>query len=128
MRTALASKQTHHVGSNVVVDARQRRLGVFTVPRCVPAGWISLISYRHFSPNMRAVRTPDDWLGRIGIEVTQRHNASADALATAQLLMIALERARRQVTTSTGRCTSWERRSAIRVISRRRPSRVTGET
>ena len=48
-----------------------------------------------FPVHGRSARTLDDWLQVFDIEVGQRHNASADALATAQLLLIALERARR---------------------------------
>jgi len=48
-----------------------------------------------FPEHARSARTLDDWLRLFGIEVSQRHNASADALATAQLLLIALERAHR---------------------------------
>ena len=48
-----------------------------------------------FPEHARTARLLDDWLAVFGIEVVQRHNASADALATAQLLLIALERARR---------------------------------
>lgn len=48
-----------------------------------------------FPEHARTARLLDDWLQVFGIEVAQRHNASADALATAQLLLITLERARR---------------------------------
>lgn len=48
-----------------------------------------------FPEHARTARLLDEWLSVFGIEVAQRHNASADALATAQLLLIALERARR---------------------------------
>lgn len=40
-------------------------------------------------------RVLDDWIGRFGIRIEARHNALADALATAQLLQVALGRARR---------------------------------
>ena len=48
-----------------------------------------------FPEHARSARTLDDWLRLFGIDISQRHNASADALATAQLLLIALERAHR---------------------------------
>lgn len=48
-----------------------------------------------FPERARHARMLDDWLRIFGIELAQRHNASADALATAQLLLVALERARR---------------------------------
>lgn len=38
----------------------------------------------------------DDWTGRLGIENPARHNATADALVTAQLLQVTLAAARRQ--------------------------------
>jgi DNA polymerase III subunit epsilon len=39
-------------------------------------------------------RSLDDWLTRFNIVVQQRHNALADALATAQLLQVCMERAK----------------------------------
>lgn len=41
-------------------------------------------------------RVLDDWTGRFGIRIEARHNALADALATAQLLQVARARARRK--------------------------------
>lgn len=46
-----------------------------------------------FPEHARRVRSLDEWLATFGIEIGQRHNAAADALATAQLLLIALQRA-----------------------------------
>jgi DNA polymerase-3 subunit epsilon len=40
-----------------------------------------------------AERTLDDWAGMFGVENYARHDAVADALATAQLLLVALARA-----------------------------------
>lgn len=45
---------------------------------------------------MRSHRVLDDWIGRFGIRIEARHNALADALATAQLLQIAQSQARRR--------------------------------
>jgi DNA polymerase-3 subunit epsilon len=45
---------------------------------------------------MRSHRVLDDWIGRFGIRIEARHNALADALATAQLLQIAQSQARRK--------------------------------
>ena len=45
---------------------------------------------------MRSHRVLDDWIGRFGIRIAVRHNAQADALATAQLLQIAQSQARRK--------------------------------
>lgn len=51
----------------------------------------------------RARRTLDDWLQEYGIEVLERHDALADAFASAQLLLVLLARAERQgVATDTG--------------------------
>ena len=41
-------------------------------------------------------RSLDDWLERFGIENYRRHDALADALATAQLLLVVLAEARRR--------------------------------
>ena len=49
-----------------------------------------------FPTSDRALRTLDDWLARFGIEAPYRHRASADALVTAELLLVALAEARRQ--------------------------------
>lgn len=38
----------------------------------------------------------DDWIGHFGLQVGERHHASADALATAELALILFSRARRQ--------------------------------
>lgn len=43
---------------------------------------------------MRSHRVLDDWINRFGIRIEARHNALADALATAQLLQIAQSQAR----------------------------------
>lgn len=45
---------------------------------------------------MRSHRVLDDWIGRFGIHIEARHNALADALATAQLLQIAQSQATRK--------------------------------
>lgn len=38
----------------------------------------------------------DEWIAHFGLQVQQRHNASADALATAELALILFSKARRQ--------------------------------
>lgn len=38
----------------------------------------------------------DDWIGRFGLQVQERHHASADAQVTAELMLILLSQARRQ--------------------------------
>lgn len=47
-------------------------------------------------PDERSARTLDDWLLRFGIQNHDRHDALADALATAQLLLVVLAAADRQ--------------------------------
>lgn len=47
-------------------------------------------------PGRAAARSLDDWLAACGIEIHDRHNALADAVATAMLLLTVLEEARRQ--------------------------------
>lgn len=44
-------------------------------------------------PQARKLRALDDWIGHFGIRIEGRHNALADALATAQLLQVALQQA-----------------------------------
>lgn len=45
-------------------------------------------------PLAHRYRALDDWIGHFGIRIDARHNALADALATAQLFQIALAQAR----------------------------------
>ncbi len=47
-------------------------------------------------------RSLDDWLARYGIVAYQRHDALADAIATAQLLQVLFERARTQGLSTVG--------------------------
>jgi DNA polymerase-3 subunit epsilon len=44
-------------------------------------------------PLARKLRALDDWIGNFNIRIDARHNALADALATAQLLQVALSHA-----------------------------------
>jgi DNA polymerase-3 subunit epsilon len=41
-------------------------------------------------PLAKKYRALDDWIGHFGIRIDARHNALADALATAQLFQVAL--------------------------------------
>ena len=41
-------------------------------------------------------RVLDDWIGRFNIRIEARHNALADALATAQLFQIAIAQAHKR--------------------------------
>ncbi|NOT19100.1 MAG: 3'-5' exonuclease, partial [Sideroxydans sp.] len=42
-----------------------------------------------YPPLAYSHRVLDDWIGRFSIRIDVRHNALADALATAQLLLVA---------------------------------------
>lgn len=52
-------------------------------------------------PLARKYRALDDWVGHFGISIDARHNALADALATAQLLQVAHAQALKKNITST---------------------------
>ncbi len=56
--------------------------------------WIDLAELLPALVPMNECRTMDDWLQRFSIRLLQRHDALADALATAQMLMVVLHLAR----------------------------------
>ncbi len=56
--------------------------------------WIDLAELLPALLPMNECRTMDDWLQRFSIRLLQRHDALADALATAQMLMVVLHLAR----------------------------------
>ncbi|MEK0361206.1 3'-5' exonuclease [Pseudomonas sp. CBC3] len=62
----------------------------------------------------------DDWCSRFGLQVLQRHHASADALVTAELALILLSKARRQGLDSLAalnqRLTNWRRRQQAQLM------------
>lgn len=79
------------------------------------------IDLAHLAPLLcPQVRFPnaglDDWLEHFGLQVQQRHNASADALVSAELALILFNRARRQQLDSPDllarRVSNWKRRQA----------------
>jgi DNA polymerase-3 subunit epsilon len=47
-------------------------------------------------PLAKKYRALDDWIGHFGIRIDVRHNALADALATAQLFQVAHAHARKR--------------------------------
>ena len=58
--------------------------------------WLDLATLAPvFFPDRKATDL-DSWLAAFGIECTTRHDALSDAYATAQLLLVALEKARRE--------------------------------
>ena len=63
-----------------------------------PRHWLDLAQLAPvlFPGPERAQRTLDDWLGEFGIACAARHDALADAFATAQLLLVLLAQAERQ--------------------------------
>ena len=69
--------------------------------------WLDLAHWRRRSCPRRAWRTGglDDWLGYFGLRAHARHGAAYDALATAELFLILLARARRAVSPRCPRCT-----------------------
>lgn len=62
------------------------------------ARWIDLaqLAPALLPASAKSCRSLDDWLGAFGIEVPGRHDALADAYATAQLLLVLLAEAERQ--------------------------------
>jgi DNA polymerase III subunit epsilon len=62
--------------------------------RRLPNAWLDVADVAAALQPQHASRSLDDWLGAFGIECTQRHRASADALATAELLLRLLPAAR----------------------------------
>lgn len=56
----------------------------------LPARWLDLeplAAALSTDPGAAQRRSLDDWLGAFAIDVTERHNAAVDALATAELLL-----------------------------------------
>ncbi|QKT04647.1 3'-5' exonuclease [Ectothiorhodospiraceae bacterium 2226] len=74
--------------------ALRRHLGV----RALPNVWLDLARLLPalFPGAPAGQASLDDWLARFGIPALQRHSAHADALAAAQLFLIALNKARSQ--------------------------------
>lgn len=62
----------------------------------------------------------DDWTGHFGLQVHQRHHASADALVTAELALILFSHARRQGIDSldalAARLNNWRRRQNAQML------------
>ncbi|WP_437881937.1 3'-5' exonuclease [Pseudomonas sp. LRF_L74] len=62
----------------------------------------------------------DDWLGHFNLQASERHNASADALATAELALILFSKARQQGIDNLAylerRLQSWRRRRQVPIL------------
>jgi len=69
--------------------ALQEHLGIGT-----QSLWIDLAELLPALYPSNECRTMDDWLQRFSIRLPQRHDALADALATAQMLLVVLQMAR----------------------------------
>lgn len=68
---------------------------------------LALLAPALFPDHERTARTLDDWMQRFGIENYSRHDAVADALATAQLLLVMLAAA------GTRGLTTWEQLAGL---------------
>jgi DNA polymerase III subunit epsilon len=64
--------------------------------RSFPNAWLDLAELAPaVDPEGASNKSLDDWLARYGIDVSTRHNAAADALATAMLAQHLMSRSRR---------------------------------
>lgn len=83
----------YHALFDATILARHAR-GVLGLK--LPTDWLDLglVLPMLFDAKPVGVRDLDHWLDRFGIRCRHRHGAGADALATAQLLLMALEKAR----------------------------------
>ena len=96
---------------------------------CATPGWTSPTSRRCCGPVL-GQRTLDDWLGACGIDCAQRHQAAADTLATAELLLHLWPAARAEGVADFRGPVAAGRTAALAVLSaalsRRRPSSDIG--
>jgi DNA polymerase-3 subunit epsilon len=95
-------------------DAEVLRRAMAQVPGLqAPADWLDLarLAPALFPGPDRARRALDDWLAEFGIQSPQRHDALADAYATAQLLLVLLAEAERQGADNVTRLRRLERSS-----------------
>lgn len=77
----------------ILTRATRRYLDVKLKNAFLDLAWLMPALY---PDSANTLRTLDDWLGRFDIAAPARHRASADALVTAELLLVALTEARRQ--------------------------------
>jgi DNA polymerase-3 subunit epsilon len=73
--------------------AAREYLGSSVANRWIDLAWLAPALYPELAAGRRAL---DDWTEAFGIDNSQRHNAVADACATAQLFLVLLARARNQ--------------------------------
>jgi DNA polymerase-3 subunit epsilon len=70
----------------------------------IPGPWLDLarLAPALYPESARTLRALDDWLHAFGIAALERHDALADAYATAQLLLVLLAEAERQRAATVG--------------------------
>ena len=85
----------------------------------------SFLDVAELAPMLRPDNRPrhnrlDEWCSHFGLQVAQRHHASADALATAELALILLSKARRQGLVNLAalnlRLANWRRRQRAQLM------------
>ncbi len=81
----------HAAFDRTMIDRATRQyLGTTIGNPWIDLAYVAPALYPHMAPGCRAL---DDWTAAFNIENPQRHNAVADAYATAQLLLVMLARA-----------------------------------
>lgn len=78
---------------NMLARALKRHLGIRLENPFIDLAWLLPAL---FPASAKGRHTLDDWLGRFSIAAPYRHRAAADALVTAELLLVALTEARAQ--------------------------------
>jgi DNA polymerase-3 subunit epsilon len=82
----------HATFDRTMIDrATEESLGMRVTNGWIDLAWVAPALYPELAAGRHAL---DDWTGAFGIENNQRHNAVADACATAQLFLVLLARAR----------------------------------
>jgi DNA polymerase-3 subunit epsilon len=88
----------HAAFDRAMLDRSMKR----SVARLLPNPWLDLAPVATALHPQMGARALDDWFDRFGIACTPRHQAAADTLATAELLLRLWPRAREQG------CANWE--------------------
>jgi DNA polymerase III subunit epsilon len=84
------------VGFNAAFDEAVVRNAAQPLGVRFPRRWLDLAALAPVLEPQRALRSLDEWLEPWGIRAYPRHDALADALATAELLLVLLEKAHGQ--------------------------------
>lgn len=80
----------HAAFDRTLIDkTTQTHLGMIIGTPWIDLAYIAPALYPELAARCRAL---DDWTGRFGIDIPNRHNALSDAFATAQLLLVMLSR------------------------------------